>query len=239
LEAASHGRFTEQEASEFSSAIRALALVDAELMRVRSEAYRSAVTAVAAQADVTDQDEADIARIQSLLQIPTTEISGARAKLARLRTISDARHGILPIIADPLIILQKDERPHWRTDAKLLEERVVARRYEGGSQGVSIRLAKGVSWRVGAQRGHIVSETAVIPISVGNFVVTDKRLVFSGDGKSFSVAYPKLLDAHMYADGIRVTPSSGKPYLLQFPDVESADVVGAIVSQILKNVVAA
>jgi hypothetical protein len=40
-----------------------------------------------------------------------------------------------------------------------------------------------------------------------------------------------------YVDGIRVTPSSGKPYVVRFRDTESADVIGAVVSQALKNAV--
>jgi hypothetical protein len=75
-------------------------------------------------------------------------------------------------------------------------------------------------------------------VSRGDFVVTDKRLVFSGDMKSFAVKYDKLLDADMYIDGIRVTPSSGKPHTLKFDTSDCADVIRAVLNQALKNAMA-
>jgi hypothetical protein len=78
----------------------------------------------------------------------------------------------------------------------------VGRHYEGGSQGVSFRLAKGITYRVGARRGHLVSDKQVMPVSTGNFVMTNKRAVFAGDAKSFALKFDKIINLELYANGL-------------------------------------
>src|SRR5436190_7445300 len=80
------------------------------------------------------------------------------------------RHGPLAPIYVPNLLLEPSEIALWSEPASLYENRVVSRRYEGGSRGVSIRVAKGMSFRVGNHRGHSMSETADVPVASGDFV---------------------------------------------------------------------
>jgi hypothetical protein len=127
-------------------------------------------------------------------------------------------------------MLQKNEVAFWCEPGNILEERVVGRRYEGGSQGVSFRIMKGVSYRVGAHRGHIVTDKAVVPVSAGHLIITNKRVIFRGDSKSFSIKFDKLLELNFYSDGVRLTDEKGKPRLVRFAEEGNTDIVGAILS---------
>jgi len=75
-------------------------------------------------------------------------------------------------------------------------------RYVGGSQGVSIRIMKGVRYHVGSYRGHPVKEEFEIIADVGSIYVTNKRFIFAGTKEVTSVPIAKIADVHL--EGARV-----------------------------------
>ena len=63
--------------------------------------------------------------------------------------------------------------------AMLIEPRRLPGTWEGRSQGVSFRVAKGVRYRVGANKGHFVQgEEVPTPIDTGVVTITNLRVVF-------------------------------------------------------------
>jgi hypothetical protein len=75
----------------------------------------------------------------------------------------------------------------------LVEPRRGPTHWVGGSQGVSFRIAKGVTYRVGQTRGHVVSgPEAPTPIDMGRLVVTNQRAVFQGQKQGREWLWPKL-----------------------------------------------
>lgn len=72
------------------------------------------------------------------LQISFKEIEQERTQLDRLRLLSEIGQGNLPRLRTHSLILQKNEIPHWSEPGDLLEGKVVGRRYEGGTSGVSV-----------------------------------------------------------------------------------------------------
>ncbi len=75
-------------------------------------------------------------------------------------------------------------------------------RYVGGSQGVSIRMMKGVRYHVGSYRGHPVKEEFETIADVGAVYVTNKRFIFAGTKEVTSVPIAKIADVHL--EGARV-----------------------------------
>jgi hypothetical protein len=75
--------------------------------------------------------------------------------------------------------------------------------YQGGSQGVSFRVAKGVSYRVGGHRGTFTPGDEELKIvDEGTAVVTNQRAVFQGAGKTREWLFTKLI-------GVDHDPESG------------------------------
>ena len=126
------------------------------------------------------------------------------------------------------IILRKAETPHWSEPAELLEERVVGRRYEGGSQGMSIRIAKGLSYRIGAQKGRLITDKAMVSVSKGDLIITNQRVIFQGSMKSINLPFTKLLEFRCLDDGIVLTNDKGKPCFIQFFNSKNGAIVEAI-----------
>jgi hypothetical protein len=130
------------------------------------------------------------------------------------------------------ILLKADEAAYWTEPGTLYEEKVVSRHYEGGSSGVSLRIVKGVTFRVGAHRGQLVTETGNVAVSSGNLVITNRRLIFQGDKKSFTAEFEKIIEVQPAPDGIRFSESNRqKPRLILY-DKPNGDFVCEVLSHL-------
>jgi hypothetical protein len=153
-----------------------------------------------------------------------------------LRLLDEIQKGNVPEIQVANLITQKGERVYWKEPSSLTEEKVIRRGYEGGSQGFSFRIMKGVSYRVGAHRGNLITETGMVSVSMGDFIISDRRIVFRGNTKSFSIKLDKILDVQCYSDGIKIFENNKtKPRLIQFFNSNNGDVVGSILSYSINN----
>jgi hypothetical protein len=104
--------------------------------------------------------------------------------------------------------------------------------YVGGA--VSFRVAKGVRFSVGRAVPTYNEYEGLMEVSPGVLYVTSKRLVFRGSKKSASVPFGRLIDYTLYADGIELHKTSGKPdvYLMDSPDPEY---IAALINVITKS----
>lgn len=235
LAAVEDGRLSEDEIRQIQARFEELGLSTDDLKGIRSKAYAVALRAASCDSIITVTEEEELAKLQAVLMIPDEEITKSKRLLARLRLLTEIQNGNPPIVSVPNLVLQKSECAYWSESGAIIEERVVRRRYQGGSQGFSFRIAKGVSYRVGGHRGSIVTDTAAVPVSYGDLVITNKRLVFLGDKKSFSIKYDKLLESQIFEDGIRVTDDKGKPRVVKFSFKDNIDIVGALLSLAISN----
>lgn len=233
---AKQGKFTEADCSSIVERCGALGLNQADLKSVRAKAYRGALEKVASGGLVTGGMERDLQQIQSFLSIPDSEINDQKFKLSRLRLLSEIRNGNPPILLNPGVILQKHEAAYWNNSAVLLEEKVVGRRYEGGSQGFSFRIAKGVSYRVGNHRGRMITDKTLVAVSGGELMITSKRILFKGSVKSFDIRLDKIMSTSFLDDGIVFTTGSReKPYTLRFNSADEIEVAKEIMSLAMRN----
>lgn len=230
IKAAQDGKLADDEIKEIQARYKELDLTQEDLKSIRAQAYNAALRAAKSDGIVTADEEAELGKLQNFLMIPESEIATSKKELARLRLLTEIQNGNPPTISVFNVILQKSETAYWSEPASLIEERVVKRRYEGGSQGFSFRIAKGVSYRVGAHRGHLVTDTAALPVSSGELIITNKRVIFRGDAKSFNLRLDKLLELNFYSDGARLTDDKGKPRMVKFSETGNSDVVGATLS---------
>lgn len=235
VRAADDGKLSDDEMKALESRYKELGLTEDDLKGIRAQAYNAALRAAQSDGRISADEELELNKLQEFFKIPNTEIAKSKKDLARLRLLTEIHDGNLPTASVPNVVLQKKEVPYWSEPGDLLEERVVGRRYEGGSRGVSLRIMKGVSYRIGGSRGHIVTDKAVVPVSTGQLVITNKRIIFRGDAKSFSFKLDKLLETNFYADGVRLTDDKGKPRVIRFTEEGNIDVVGAILSHAINN----
>jgi hypothetical protein len=101
-------------------------------------------------------------------------------------------------------LLKSGEIAYAAVRGTLQEEKIL--RYEAGSAGVSVRVMKGVSVRTGGTRGGAVR--GVVDVAEGELVITNRRVIFAGDRKSFSVEHDGVLNTTNYRDGFGVSTAT-------------------------------
>jgi hypothetical protein len=95
----------------------------------------------------------------------------------------------------PGFLLKPDEKGIFsHDDVALMELKHAAGHFEGGSHGVSLRIAKGVRYRVGQTRGtYVPGPESPTAIDTGRVLVTTSRIAFAGDRQAREWAFDKLI----------------------------------------------
>jgi|WetSurSiteA1Bulk_404760.scaffolds.fasta_scaffold06118_2 hypothetical protein len=98
--------------------------------------------------------------------------NGAQTKTAKAGVLRDVLNGVIPhgmvVHGNLPINLQKGEKVVWGFPGSRYLEDKTRRHYEGGSQGISVRIMKGVYYRIGAFKGYPVENTERVHIDTGN-----------------------------------------------------------------------
>ena len=234
--AVADGVVTLDEFDALREAQRQLGLTDADVQAIRGEVIRQALQAATEDKRLSPEEERSLQQLAEYFDLPADQIPANREQLDRYRLLYQLEHEPLPVVMVPGLVLRRGETPHWSEPGELLEERVINRRYEGGSSGFSFRIAKGVRYRVGGHRGRIVTETGLVPISRGDLVLTNRRIVFRGDRRSVAAEWTKVIDVSLYLDGIKVSVTNrAKPVLIRFADSRNAEIVGVVVSRLINE----
>ncbi len=114
-------------------------------------------------------------------------------------------------------VFQKDEKLIWLSNDIDYYEDKVMRHYEGGSIGMSFRLANGFYLRANEFKGKPVETTSQKFISRGIAGYTNKHIYFFSPVKSFKIKYDKIISIIPGTDGIIIMKdgASSKPITLK------------------------
>ena len=236
LNAVNDGKVTKEELEELDRKKIEFGLTDVDINEMRVNSYAKAFTAIKADKQVTKEEEQELEKIQKYLGIADGEIQSDKKELARLRLLYEIQQGNIPTVAATNLVMQKDEKAYWSEPAILAEEKVINRSYVGGSRGVSLRVMKGVSYRIGSYRGHVINETGVVAVSNGALIVTSKRFIFQGDKKSFAVKLDKILNIQIFTNGIHFSESNrSKPRLIKFVEEGNNHIIAAILTYAINH----
>jgi len=232
------GILTDDELEGIVAEQRRQGLTDQDLRFFRTELFQRACEAAGADRRLTPAEEGSLNRLiqRFNIDIEDSSIKRSARDLATFRLLYEIDQGNLPVVHLPGIALRGGEQAHAAIRASLLEERVTRRTYQGGSTGVSIRIARGVSYRVGGHRGQIKTETGIVPVSSGVLALTSKRVVFHGDRKSINATWNKVGSAQLFKDGIILSLSTrGEPARLSFEDDSDGEIFGAVFNRLLAS----
>lgn len=134
--------------------------------------------------------------------------NGSLQRVIKATIIRDITEGIVPnpkVTTGQLpFIFQKSEKLIWVFYNVKYFEQITKTHYRGGSQGVSIKIAKGVYYRTNAFKGYPVQEQELKYLGSGIFAITDKHIYFSSPNKTFKTPYTKMITIQPYEDGIGI-----------------------------------
>jgi hypothetical protein len=182
----------------------------AEQRALLVEGWRKAVDTALEDDILTAEEEASLVKFAQELSLTQQDLdtTGAWSRVVRAAVIRDILEGRLPermtYAGELPFNFQKGESLVWVFPSATYYEQRVRTHYEGGYQGVSFRVAKGVYYRVGGFKGHPVSTTTMVNLGQGTLGITDKHIYFAGPSKSFRVKYDKIVSFNAYSDGIGI-----------------------------------
>jgi hypothetical protein len=141
-------------------------------------------------------------------------------------------NGDLPSVAVDGVTLAAGETCHSITRAERYERRGDA----GGPDAegiVSVRIARGVYYRVGSVSDARINRTLLRLVDGGRLLVTSQRVLFEGAQGALAWPLRDLASYQVYADGIVLEPRSGPvPSFTLEGDVElSAVILGAALAR--------
>ena len=104
-------------------------------------------------------------------------------------------------------------------------EQRVKREIVGRSAGTSVRIARGVSVRVGQSRGTPVERDEIVDRGMGTMAITTKHIYFSGE-RTFRIRFSRIVSVQAMRDAVEVTRDrvSGlsEYFMLETSDIEFA-----------------
>lgn len=124
------------------------------------------------------------------------------------------------------VLLKPDEQAVWEFgDTRYLTTQTHVQ-YVGGSQGVSVQLAKGLYYRASAFHGEPIRTEEMIEVGIGALVVTTSGLIFDLPGNSYLPGmasrwpFKKIIAVHRFSNAIEVLSEVGhkRPAIFQVDD---------------------
>ena len=100
------------------------------------------------------------------------------------------------------VILKKNETISLIMENIQLQEPRAVRQTHAAYGGPTIRVAKGVSFRMGGASARSESHDEIKVIDQGKFVLTNKRLIFMGTKRTVNIDLKKIVAIVPYKDGI-------------------------------------
>ena len=173
------------------------------------------------QAKVIGADErAGLEELQELDQLGAA--LGVEIELDSATTATLARYHHLWLIENGQprtiqvdIALQKGEEAYFATVVRWAELRTKTVRVTYSGTTASIRIMKGVRWRVGTITPHRTTEEQLTVVDSGHLYITNKRVIFRGSTKNAALPLKSLLGIRVYSDGIQFEKATGRsPYAL-------------------------
>jgi hypothetical protein len=174
---------------------------------------------------LTQEEETNAAMFKNFFTIQQDIINknGSLEKIVKASVLRDLTEGKIP--AQRLNIeggvlpfnFQKGEQLVWVFTSVEFYEQNVKTHYEGGSSGISIKIAKGVYYRTSSFKGHPVKTTEMARVASGILAFTDKHLYFGSSIRNFRIPYSKIVTFQPYEDGLGIQKdaASAKPQVFK------------------------
>jgi len=185
-----------------------------ELHSLAIAGFRNAVDAVMEHQVASKDEEAKLIQLQGEFALTQTELGGSIERLVKAAVLRDVDAGVIKprvSVEDLSINLLKDEVVLWLFNKSELYEVKSQTTYVGGSQGISLRIARGVYYRMSAFQGQRLETENLVRQDIGSFIVTNQNVYFSGPRMSLRVHLKKIVSVQGYSDGIGIAREAANP----------------------------
>lgn len=184
-------------------------------------------TSMGSDKRITEEEKKSLEKLLQHFELSKTDIAFNQDSFNKYYILGLIDKGILPTIDNAKeqvnIVLKEGEVFHWAIVATLLKRKKVTTRINYGGLTGSVRIMKGVSYRVGSIGVQSVSKEIMDREDAGIFYVTNQRIGYLGYRKQFSFPLKKIGSLELRPDGLHVFKDGKEaPYILELKDYEVA-----------------
>ena len=199
---------------------------------MRRSIYNKAAGAAKGRGKLTAGEAAELAKIQKFLALRDDQVEKTKWDLGRLRTVTDIRHGKLPVVpADHPAVrgmqFQPGEIAHYSV-AVTIEDRPSS----SGKPGQQVKWA--TPYVINSARGHVLPVEGGKELGEGTLLLTNKRL-FLRANKTAAVEYSPQTNIFLYVDGLRLERTVGNT-ILRFKSKSdgTAEIIGELLAAVMR-----
>ena len=184
---------------------------DVDLKKALNKGFDQAIEYALDDGVLTEKEEQMISTIIDNYSLEDKDLnaSGSLVRVTKCAILRDIMDGIIPervYIANGVLPfnLQKGERLVWTETNVDFYKKKTSFEYKGGSEGFSIRIAKGIYYRAGRFKGKKVEKVKTVYLDNGLLSITSKHLFYKGKDEMFRIPLNKIIGIEPYSDGIGI-----------------------------------
>ena len=201
---------------------------------MRREIYNEAVAAARSDGELTGTGAHELAKIQKFLALRDDQVEKTRWDLARLRTLTEIRRGILPEVPANNTSLrgmeiEPGEIAHYSMSVEMLDLGTTR-------QNDGLEMLFNGGYESGASQMHVLPEDGAKPQGDASVVITNRRLIVkTASGKVAAIRYSPQAKIALYGDGIRLERTVGNTILrFKSRSSETGEIVGELLGQLMR-----
>ena len=195
---------------DLALSIRQTDLGQGEANRLLIQAWETAALGALEDGLLSLDEENDLARYADHISLAQQDLdrNGVQTSLVQAAVLRDVAQGIIPkrqrVNGAVPFNLMKSEQLVWVIQGVDYLETVVRREHRGTSQGLSIRVARGLYYRPSTFRSRPMEWEETVHAGTGALGLTTKHIYFAGSRKRSRVRYDKMVAFEPYSDGFGI-----------------------------------
>ncbi|MEX1182637.1 MAG: hypothetical protein WEF86_05340 [Gemmatimonadota bacterium] len=223
-QAVDDGVLTGAELAQLDAVREQGALTPDEVRMAALAIYRGALRDAAADARLTDDEDATLRRLQEQLGLTEQDLGSDFNQLTRLRMLARIAQANMPEVHCP-VQLVPDERCHWVVQCTLADRIPVPHSGRSDLVGSSFAVLDAEPFSSTGNRDALRPADDVLPSDVGVLIITSRRTIFQGARRTVSIPHARAEHITLFADGVRleeIARSMRRYFLVEDPELTCA-----------------
>ena len=179
----------------------------AEFRQLVINGLKAMVDTAFATGDLAESDNSRIVSFCNQFGVVANDLGPEGLKLTKLQILRTLDQHKVPSnvrVGDLPIVLERGESVLWLFNDVTYLTTKTQTSYVGASQGISIRLMKGLYYRAGAFKGQPVKTQYLSEEGRGVFVVTNENIYFWSPLRALKFPFKKIISAYAFSDAIQI-----------------------------------
>ncbi len=210
-------------------------LDDIDLSELHRMASSTAFKNIISDERITEEEKKNLQELVNYFWIELKDFNFDQKAFNKYYTLSLIDKWTLPEIKEHNldIIFKKWEVLHWACAGSLKKYKRITNKINYGGLGASIKIMKGVRYRVGSTNVSTSSTEHLMIEDVGTFWLTNERIWFKWSRKNFTFAYEKIHTFELNNAWLTIAKDGKEtPYIVWLEDY---DIPCLMISNIINN----